>query len=59
MGLYYTASGTASLAASVIGGALWSAVGPWATFTYGAACALLAAIVLAVARGKAVEVVEN
>jgi MFS family permease len=54
MGLYYTASGAASLAASVIGGALWSAVGPWATFTYGAVCAVLAAIVLAVARGKAV-----
>jgi MFS family permease len=59
MGLYYTASGAASLAASVIGGALWSAVGPWATFTYGAACALLAAVVLAIARGKAVEAIEE
>jgi MFS family permease len=59
MGLYYTASGLASLAASVIGGALWSAIGPWATFTYGAACALLAAVVLAVAHGKAVEAIEG
>jgi MFS family permease len=58
MGLYYTASGAASLVASIIGGVLWSAVGPWATFTYGAVCAVLAAIVLAVARGKAVEAIE-
>jgi len=50
LGLYYTASGLASFAASSIGGVLWSAVAPWATFVYGAACALLAAIVLGVAR---------
>jgi MFS family permease len=50
LGMYYTASGLAAFAASSIGGLLWSAVGPWATFTYGAACALLAAAVLGVAR---------
>jgi MFS family permease len=50
LGLYYTASGLASFAASTVGGVLWSAVAPWATFAYGAACALLAALVLAVAR---------
>jgi MFS family permease len=50
LGMYYTASGLASFAASSIGGVLWSAVGPWATFTYGAACALLAAAVLGLAR---------
>ena len=54
LGLYYMASGVASFAASSLGGALWSAVGPWATFTFGATCALLAAAVLAVARLRGV-----
>jgi MFS family permease len=52
LGLYYTVSGVATFAASAVGGGLWSAIGPWATFTYGAACALAAAAVLAVARLK-------
>ena len=39
LGLYYTASGLASFAASTVGGVLWTAVGPWATFTFGAAAA--------------------
>ncbi len=50
LGLYYTASGLASFAASTVGGVLWSVVGPWATFAYGAACAGLGAAVLIVAR---------
>ena len=40
LGLYYTATGIASFAASTLGGLLWSAVGPWATFAFGAAAAL-------------------
>ena len=46
LGLYATATGLASFAASAVGGILWSAVAPWATFAYGAACAALAAGVL-------------
>ena len=46
MGLYDTLVGVAGFAASALGGVLWSAVGPWATFVYGAACALAAAAVL-------------
>ncbi len=52
LGLYYTASGLASLAANSLGGALWSAVGPWATFVYGGACAALAALVLLAAQRR-------
>jgi len=40
------ATGLASFAASAVGGALWSAVAPWATFAFGAACAALAALLL-------------
>ena len=50
LGFYYTVSGVATFAASAVGGVLWSAVGPWATFLYGAVCALGAAAVLAAAR---------
>ncbi len=46
MGLYDTLVGIAGFAASALGGVLWSAVGPWATFAYGAACALAAAVLL-------------
>jgi len=46
MGFYDTAVGVATLAASVVGGVLWTTVGPWATFAYGAVCAALAAAVL-------------
>jgi len=52
MGLYATVSGVASFVASSIGGVLWTTVGPWATFVYGAACALLAAVVLVIARPR-------
>jgi MFS family permease len=51
LGLYYTATGMASFAASVLGGALWSAVGPWATFVYGAAFAAVAAALMLAGRG--------
>jgi MFS family permease len=46
MGFFDTAIGLASFAASAIGGALWVAVGPWATFAFGAATAALAALLL-------------
>jgi len=47
-GTYATAVGVALLPASVVAGALWQAVAPWAPFAYGAALAGLAAGVLAV-----------
>jgi MFS family permease len=52
LGLYYTATGLASFAASTVGGALWSAVGPWATFAFGAAAARAAAALMLLGRGK-------
>jgi len=52
LGLYYTATGLASFAASTVGGVLWSAVGPWATFAFGAAAALAAAALMLLGRGK-------
>ncbi len=52
LGLYYTATGLASFAASTVGGALWSAVGPWATFAWGAAAATAAAAIMLLGRGR-------
>ena len=52
LGLYYTATGLASFAASTTGGLLWSAVGPWATFVFGAAAALATAALMLLGRGK-------
>ena len=52
LGLYYTATGLASFAASTIGGVLWTAWGPWATFAYGAAAALVAATLMLFGRGR-------
>jgi MFS family permease len=51
LGLYDTAVGVAGFAASLLGGILWSAIGPWATFTYGATCALAGAAILFAGRG--------
>jgi MFS family permease len=50
IGLQATLTGLASLVASSLGGVLWTAVGPSATFAFGAACALAAAAVLAAGR---------
>ena len=50
MGFYDTAWASPRFAASAVGGILWTAVGPWATFVYGAACAALAALLLVVLR---------
>jgi MFS family permease len=50
IGLQATLTGLAGLVASSVGGVLWTAVGPWATFALGAAFALAAAAVLAAGR---------
>lgn len=52
LGLYYTATGLASFAASTIGGLLWTAWGPWATFAYGAAAALASAALMLAGRRR-------
>lgn len=52
LGLYYTATGLASFAASTVGGALWSAAGPWATFAFGAAAAVAAAALMLLGRRR-------
>lgn len=46
MGLYSASIGATLLVASLIGGALWDFVGPSATFVFGAATALAAALAL-------------
>lgn len=43
VGVLGMVTGIATLMASVIGGLLWTAVGPWATFAFGAAGALITA----------------
>jgi MFS family permease len=48
LGLLGTVSGLATLVASTLAGYLWSAVGPWAAFVYGAAGALVCAVLIAV-----------
>ncbi len=52
LGLYSTATGLATFAASTLGGLLWSAYGAWATFVYGAAAALVAAALMLAGRGR-------
>jgi MFS family permease len=52
LGLYSTATGLATFAASTVGGLLWSAYGAWATFAYGAAAALVAAVLMLAGRGR-------
>jgi MFS family permease len=51
IGLQATLGGVATLFASSLGGVLWSAFGPWATFAFGAACASAAAALMALGRG--------
>jgi MFS family permease len=48
LGTYATATGVALLPASLIAGALWQAVGPWAPFAYGSALSGLALLLLMV-----------
>jgi len=47
LGLLGTVSSLATLVASTLAGFLWSAVGPWATFVYGAAGALVCSVLIA------------
>jgi MFS family permease len=51
-GLYSLVTGAALLAASVIAGLLWTAVGPAATFTTGAIFAALALVGVALQRSS-------
>ncbi len=46
LGLLGTVSGIAALVASSVAGALWSGIGSWAAFAYGAAGALIGALFL-------------
>lgn len=46
IGLHGLVVGVATLVASSVAGVLWSAVGPWATFSYGAAGAALCALMM-------------
>ena len=48
MGFFDTSIGVASFAASAIGGLLWTVVGPWATFAFGAVAAAAGAALLVV-----------
>ena len=51
IGLQATLGGVTTLLASSLGGVLWSAAGPWATFAFGAGCALAAAALMMLGRG--------
>ena len=50
LGTYATATGAALLPASLVAGALWDRIGPWAPFGFGAAMAALAVLLLIVTR---------
>jgi MFS family permease len=52
LGWYHGALGLAALPAGLAVGALWESVGPWAGFAWGAALAVLAAALLALAGWK-------
>lgn len=51
-GLLQTITSAGILLASIIGGILWSAVGPWATFSFGAGAAGLALVLFLLADMK-------
>ncbi len=51
-GLFNFVTGLAMLAASVLAGALWDAIGPQATFIAGAVITTLALLALPLARGR-------
>jgi MFS family permease len=59
LGLYYTTTGLAAFAASAVGGVLWTAVGPWATFVLGAATALVAAVFMLAGHGEVRRTLES
>lgn len=52
-GMFNLITGIATLAASIIAGALWDVVGPTSTFLAGAAFTLLAIFAMAMARKSA------
>lgn len=47
LGAFHTAVGLVMLPGGVVAGLIWDSVGPWATFAYGAAMALVAILLLA------------
>jgi MFS family permease len=51
VGLLGTVTGLTTLVASCVAGGLWSAVGPWATFAFGAGGAVVGAILLTRVQG--------
>ena len=53
VGFYGATVGLSTLIASVVAGQLWDRLGPAATFTYGAACAVLGAALLVILLPKA------
>ena len=55
-GVYHTVVGLTLLPASVIAGYLWDTTGPGATFLYGSALSLLAAVIFVTGKGKPVAV---
>ena len=52
MGFLQTVTGIMAFVASVVAGLLWTHVGPWAPFLYGAGCALLAAVLFQILFGR-------
>ena len=52
LGIFYLATGVATVASSVIAGLVWDHVGPSATFWFGGIVAVVALLVLVIARPK-------
>jgi MFS family permease len=52
LGVFHTAVGMVMLPGGIIAGLLWDSVGPWATFSFGGAMALVAAGLLMVLGGE-------
>ena len=55
-GLMQTVISVGLVLASIVGGVLWSTVGAWATFTFGAACAASAIVVLSTSASPRIRV---
>jgi MFS family permease len=51
LGAFHTSVGLVMLPGGIVAGFLWDSVGPWATFTFGAATAIVASVLL-IAMGR-------